>query len=75
MTDTPEEARYRAEVRARLEKEKKDKESFDRLKRIDAEEKAKVNKKPLGEQLVGLGEKTLKAAWAGWAGTSKKKRE
>lgn len=54
MTDTKEEAEYRQEVRAKLEKEKADKDKAARLKQIKDEEEKRANRKPLLDQAVGF---------------------
>jgi hypothetical protein len=58
--DTPEEAKYRAEVRAKLEKERQDQEKADRLKKIEEEEKARAAKGTPGQQIATGVKKGLK---------------
>ena len=59
--DTKEEAKYRAEVRARYEEEAAKKKKADRLKQIEEEEKARAAKGPASQQVVDLAKKGLRA--------------
>ncbi len=52
MTDTPEEAEYRAKVRKELEDKKAEAEMKDKFAKIKAEEEKRASQKPLTQQAV-----------------------
>jgi hypothetical protein len=72
LTDTPEEAAYRAKIRAQLQQQREKLVKKNRLAKIKAQEEAKVEKGTLTEQLLTSGKSMLKKAVDDWKSDPKK---